>query len=85
MLLTCVSEAENFVSDLDIKVFLESPNFDRKYLNALVSEFLAFKFKTNVAYPWSWPKQWFATELTPPKSYCESIYAALLGFLFSTQ
>ena len=45
-----MSEAENFVSDLDILVFLESPNFDRKYLNALVSEFLAFKFKTNVAY-----------------------------------
>jgi hypothetical protein len=35
-----VSEAENFVPDLDIPVFLESPNFDRKYLNALVSEIL---------------------------------------------
>ena len=46
-----LSAAENLVSDLDILVVLESPNFDRKYLNALlVSEFLAFKFKTNVAY-----------------------------------
>ena len=38
MVVTCVSEAENLVSDNDILVVLESPDFDRRYLIASVSE-----------------------------------------------
>jgi len=50
MPLTCVSEAANLVSDRDLLVALKASTFDRKYLNALVSEFLVLKFKTIAAY-----------------------------------
>jgi hypothetical protein len=45
-----VSEAANVVSDRDLLVALKASKFDRKYVNALVSEFLFLKFKTIVAY-----------------------------------
>ncbi len=50
MPLTFMSEAANLVSDRNLLVALKASTFDRKYVNALVSEFLVLKFKTIVAY-----------------------------------
>ena len=53
MHLIFLSEAENLVADLDTGDFLESPTFDRKYLNVPESKilFLTYKVGENTVFP----------------------------------
>ena len=68
MQLISLSEAENLVADLDIGDFLESPTFDRKYLNVPESEFLPLILQKYCYLPTKLVKILFSLEMVQKKT-----------------
>ena len=81
MQLISLSEAENLVADLDIGDFLESPTFDRKYLNVPESEFLPLILQKYCYLPTKLVKILFSLGMVQKKTKSKSNSAAISGFL----
>ena len=81
MQLIFLIEAENLVADLDTGDFLESPIFDRKYLNVPESKFLPLMLQKYCYLPTKLVKILFSLEIVQKKTKSKSNSAAISGFL----
>ena len=81
MQLVFLSEAENLVADLDTGDFLESPTFDRKYLNVPESKFLPLMLQKYCYLPTKLVKILFSLEIVQKKTKSKANSAAISGFL----
>jgi len=81
MQLIFLSEAENLVADLDTGDFLESPTFDRKYLNVPESKFLPLMLQKYCYLPTKLVKILFSLEIVQKKTKSKANSAAISGFL----